>query len=379
MEEWNPNIPLRQSRPSHATLPHPASFSFPIACLQEPSLGERYGNAKVIEKAIQSVEPGFRIRVEHFATILLVPLQDFKKGGLFDLKYMLHLNPKNRVDGLWTHAKPQPVTKQPPLNDEMSYDEIILSMEYRASFKTSLKSDSPATADEKEIKCKKRDQSKCVLTGRPHNISVFWFIPRGWNDNVQHNNATGNLEAGSVRLAKVPLLGDIHSATKLRQTQKAWNILCVDKDIYDLLIIDLNLIKQCEPLDKPDRFTTFNYVKVKRENIRELSVDLHVFQRRGCAQPRSDRYKQSGNPNSTLQLMSGKDVYITMSERDSELFESVVKIHWACVTFTALCGGAGRSWFMTGKNQVNGSLQPRDAEFKEEQRKRAQASSNWRP
>ncbi|QPC76683.1 hypothetical protein HYE68_007435 [Fusarium pseudograminearum] len=435
MEERNPNIPLRQSRPSHATLPHPVPTSFPIACLEDHPLEKRYTHAKDIEKYIQKFQPDFRIRVEHFAAILLVPLQDFDKGGLFELKrapqrikarldtippfckhYMLHLNPSNRLDARWAHAKPEPVTKQPPLNDEMSYDEIILSMKYRSSFKTCLASESPPTAEEEEVKCKKRDQNKCVLTGKPYNTSVFWFIPRGWNDTVQHNNATGNLQSGSMRLAKVPLLRDIHSATQLRQTQKAWNMLCVDNDVYDLLvrglcafkfigkekldgrfkvqlkffwmpdlpgrfnqIMDLNVIKRCEPLNQPDGHTDFNYAKVRRENIRELSVDLHVFQRSGCPQSPSDRYKPSANPNSSLKLMSGKDVYIEMSERDSELFESVVKIHWACVTFTALCGGAGRAWFMTGKNQVNGSLQPRDAEFKEEQRRRTQTAPVWRP
>ncbi|KAM0380655.1 hypothetical protein ACHAPK_001262 [Fusarium culmorum] len=255
--------------------------------------------------------------------------------------------------------------------------------------------------DEEEIKCKKRDQSKCVLTGRPHNISVFWFISRGWNDNVQHNNATGNLDGGSMRLAKVPLLRDIHRATQLRQTQKAWNMICVCEDVYDLLtrglcvfkyigkeerdgqfkvqlrffwmpdlpgrfnqIIDLNMIKRWELYGEPDNSTTFDYTKVRREKIRDLSVDLQIFQRGGCPRSRSDRYKPTTNPNSDLELLSGKDIYITMSERESELFESVVKVHWACITYTALCGGAGRAWFLTGKNQVNGDLQPRDAEFR---------------
>lgn len=86
MEELSLNIPIRQSRPSQAATSHPVPTSFPIACLEEHPVEKRYTHAKDIEKYIQRFQPDFRIRVEHFAAILLALLQDFDKGDLFELK-----------------------------------------------------------------------------------------------------------------------------------------------------------------------------------------------------------------------------------------------------------------------------------------------------
>ncbi|KAF0645784.1 hypothetical protein FPSE5266_00615 [Fusarium pseudograminearum] len=437
MENPTTSLPIRQPKPSPVKSTHifPVAVGpFPIACLEEHQLIERYKRAYEIEKHIQKYEPDFRIRVEHFATILLVPLQDFEKRGLFspetsdplDLKdrlecispfckhYMLHLDPKETLKPVWKHARPiPPGNVVQPLTPGMGYNEAMKAMHSRAAFRTYPKFYQVPNhvGEQEENKCRVRDQYKCVLTGK-HNPSVFWFIPKGWNDNVLHNDATGNLEAGCIRLAKIDLLDDIISSTELGKTHKVWNMLCVDKDIDDLLkkglgafkyigkekvdgqvkvqlkffwmpdlpgrfnqVIDLNQMKGLERHTHSNGATSFDYNRIKRENIREISVDLSIFQRDGCLKPRSDRWPTNFN----LQLNSARTVYIEMSERESELFESVVKIHWACVTFTALCGGAGRPWFLTGKDQENGSLQPMDEEFRShESRMRAeQAQARW--
>ncbi|KAG8357912.1 hypothetical protein FVEN_g4525 [Fusarium venenatum] len=52
-----------------------------------------------------------------------------------------------------------------------------------------------------------------------------------------------------------------------------------------------------------------------------------------------------------------------MSARDAVKFKSVVKVHWACILFTALCGGAERAWNLTGMDLSDGSLKPRDHAF----------------
>ncbi|KAL6921054.1 hypothetical protein FSST1_005080 [Fusarium sambucinum] len=404
--------------------------SFPIACFQEPRLKRRYRHVKDIETNIRIFKRSFRIRVEHLATILLLPLQHFEDGGRlsreigdqmlisrldeispFCKHYMLHLDPNNLVKENWRHAVPELPKPQPGLSPGMSFNQFMLSISYRSSFQTAsdIESLPPNHHKEKEAEdnCRVRDANRCVVTGR-YNPCIFWFIPRGWNDNVGHNDATGNVEAGCFLLTgNICLLDNIHSATELGKTHRVWNMLCIDSSIHHLLtqglcafsfvctqklddgsfqvqlkffwmpelpgrfnqVIDLDEINRCGPRSNADGLTSFDHDKVQREGRRELTVDLDIFQHRGCPPPQFDR--RSLFTNSDLQLVSGQDVFIKMSEQESQLFETVVKIHWACITFTALCGGAGRSWYLTGQSQVNGPCQPRDEQFREDEEKKA--------
>ncbi|CEI66073.1 hypothetical protein FVEN_g4516 [Fusarium venenatum] len=395
--------------------------SFPVACLQETKLGDRYDSARKIEKAIRRIQPGFRIRVEHFAAILLVEQEDLQhedEGGHlshercnpwqlkrrlekispFCKHYMLHLDPRNLDLKHWVHAKPVPLVSQPLLSPEMSYDEIQLSTHYRASFRTQTTIDEVPKniAQRGERECRERDGYKCVITGRS-SPRVFWLIPKGFNDTKNNNNATGNFEAGCVYLTKIDLLDDIHSATELGKTHKVWNMLCVDPAIYDTLaqglcafkyigieelrdghcqvqlkffwmpklpprfgqIMDLNAIMKFNPKDNAQGFISFQNI----ERGKDISADLTMFKNSGCPMPdRIDKREAISTPP----LLSGKDVNIKMPKRESRLFKTVIEIHWACVTFTALCGGAGRAWYLIGMNQADGSLQPRWEQYKED-------------
>ena len=51
---------------------------------------------------------------------------------------------------------------------------------------------------------------------------------------------------------------------------------------------------------------------------------------------------------------------------EAQKLKSAVKIHWNCILYTALCGGVGLAHFMTGMDQSDGSLQPRDKELEKE-------------
>ena len=51
---------------------------------------------------------------------------------------------------------------------------------------------------------------------------------------------------------------------------------------------------------------------------------------------------------------------------EAQKLKSAVKIHWNCILYTALCGGVGLAHFMTGMDQSDGSLQPRDEDYRQE-------------
>ncbi|ESU07606.1 hypothetical protein FGSG_12091 [Fusarium graminearum PH-1] len=133
--------------------------TFPIACLQEPGLGSRYGDAKAIEQKIRGIAPGFSIRVEHLAAILLVKGEDLKDNGHlshkscspYELKdrlcgispfckhYMLHLDPTNeeRLDKKeWAHALPQLPKPEPRPEPGMSFEDTAMSIHYLCRFRT---------------------------------------------------------------------------------------------------------------------------------------------------------------------------------------------------------------------------------------------------
>ncbi|KAL6921044.1 hypothetical protein FSHL1_005016 [Fusarium sambucinum] len=113
-------------------------------------------------------------------------------------------------------------------------DTIKATMYYDKCFKTKQDLDPVYRDMEQEEMCEKRDEGKCVLTGES-KPRVFYFIPITWNDTVEHNNATGILKQGSVELAGINLLrapGNICSVKELGNSHKAWNMLCVQSDLY---------------------------------------------------------------------------------------------------------------------------------------------------
>ncbi|KAL6921030.1 hypothetical protein FSST1_005056 [Fusarium sambucinum] len=421
--------PSPSSRPPLSTVQLPTILSIPISCLKQPAYLERYDYIRNIERSIQMLQPDFRIRVEDLATLLIVSITDLREKGVlspvsciphelqerlvdispFCKHYMLHLDPENIDPTItkkfekWHHAIPGKPKVMPRLNPNMDPYEVTMSMYYNSCFKTGdgtlcLPDDS---YKEEENKCKVRDRNKCIITGRP-NPSVFWFIPRGWNNTKEHNNATGNLEVGCYYLTGVDLLEDIQSSTQLGKTQKAWNMLCIDPVIYKLLVqglcaffysgikrnllggkcqmqlkfvwmpflrgrfnqvMDLNKLNECGLKPDDHGFETFSCDKVGQE----LSVDIDsVWRRNFPPEPHCQKkVAEMGIPP----IASGRIVWIEVPDQESKLLESAVKIHWSCVIFTALCGGTGQAWFLTGMNHKDGSLQPRDKEFREDKEK----------
>lgn len=278
----------------------------------------------------------------------------------------------------------------------MSPAENATSMYYSSLFRTVPIASRP---DELSIESERRrrvdDRSKCVITGTPYP-RVFWFIPRTWNDSRDHNDATGNIYEGGLYLTKIDLLDKIHSATELHKTHKLWNLISVNSAIYDALTLGLCAFKYIDKKDvgggtfrmrlrlfwMPELTGRFNK-PMGRQETKELGRQLHHFQRNGCPIPKQVERNQTAL--STLLPCSGRDVFQKVPSEDTKVFEQVIAIHWACATFTALCGGAGRAWFLTGMKQEDGSFQPRDEEFgrlerqafKPESTEYVQGQSTW--
>lgn len=302
-------------------------------------------------------------------------------------------DPKNPKYKRWSHAIPTQPGKQDRLHPDMSPEQMAKSMWYRSCFKTGDAVSLPDDLSEKaESQCRKRDGNKCVVTGRP-NPRVFWFIPRGWNDTADHNDATGNFEIGCYYLTKIDLLETISVSGELGNTHKPWNMICIDPVLYDFLVrgycafsyvgarslldgtpnlnlkffwmpklaprfhqvMDLGEIDTFELTLNADASTSFNIGD--NDFGKELSVDLDYFQRLNCP-PAPECEDRMSQITDFPVISSGHDVWINMTAPEATLFMPVAKIHWYCVVFSAPCGGAGRAWHLTGMDQRDGSLQP---------------------
>lgn len=273
--------------------------TFPIACLQEPGLGSRYGDAKAIEQKIRGIAPGFSIRVEHLAAILLVKGEDLKDNGHlshkscspYELKDrlcgispfckhckniratikieltdqiidMLHLDPTNeeRLDKKeWAHALPQLPKPEPRPEPGMSFEDTAMSIHYLCRFRTgsNVPDLSPDLYKKVEAERKVRDEHKYIKTGRS-NPRIFWFIPRKFNNTRDHNDATGYVRQGCMYLTKINFLHNIHSATELGKTYEIRNLLCVDSAIYDALTLGLCAFK----------YISKNKIKIRKRKCR---------------------------------------------------------------------------------------------------------------
>ncbi|CAG1959394.1 unnamed protein product [Fusarium graminearum] len=309
-------------------------LKLPIASLREGFIKERYTLIKEIEKSIQFLWPGFRIRGEDLATCLLLPRHDLEGDGelshetcippelkerLADISpfckhYMLHLDPGNIISDpknpkykRWSHAIPTQPEKQDRLHPDMSQSR------WRSQCGTVRVSKLETLS---AFLMTSRDGNKCVVTGRP-NPRVFWFIPRGWNDTADHNDATGNLEIGCYYLTKIDLLETISVSGELGNTHKPWNMICIDPVLYDFLVqgycafsyvitrdlvgssilnlkffwmpkliprfhqvMDLSKIDTFESTPSADGSTSFNIGD--NDFGKELSVDLDYFRRLNC-------------------------------------------------------------------------------------------------
>ncbi|RBR25376.1 uncharacterized protein FIESC28_01813 [Fusarium coffeatum] len=236
--------------------------------------------------------------------------------------------------------------------------------------------DLPTIAEAKPEEISKvcsRDKGRCMVTQSPE-VKYFWFFPFTWNNSPPNNNATGNLEGASVDLADVDMLdGGLLIAAEIGKTHKSWNIMCIDRVLYDFVVRGWGGFRFEEagrPNDKgvvkvklrfywmPQMTGRFNRESTNDKEMMDIANEFNAFVRAGCPAPPT--YPKGADFKVPK---SGQLFAVERDASDVERFTSVVKIHWACVVYTALCGGAGRPQFMTGMDQSYGHLEPRDEQF----------------
>lgn len=303
---------------------------------------------------------------------------------------MHHLNPDNLKNDAWRHALYRAPIPAPAFTHELictsDWYTLKQSMWYELRFQTRADLQDLSDPVEEIAKCRKRDKDVCAVTGNRDPV-VFWFIPRTWNDTKDHNDATGNLADSSLDVADVIIRGNIIHRKKLGKTHEAWNMMLVDPDLYACLVQGLFAFKfeAIEDIQKPiplDNYQDddddnenvhvvlrfywmpkltprFNQVTTV-EDMKTIAREFNAFVALGCPPP-------NGCPKTLTTLKSGDLVRLLRTRgEEAQKLKSAVKIHWNCILYTALCGGTGLAHFMTGMDQSDGSLQPRDEEYRQE-------------
>ncbi|UZP34930.1 hypothetical protein NXS19_002746 [Fusarium pseudograminearum] len=343
-----------------------------------------------IYRKVHKSDPEFRLCFEYLVAILLVDKKKIEKKGRLSIErvspfivqdrlqfispfckhYMFHLDPNNFTEDAWSHAKPRLPHYQHPVNEELfdkEPEEIKAALYYNSCFHTDPELSPVHPSEEQKTLCLERDGRKCVLTGES-NTRVFHFIPITWNDTVEHNNATGILKQASVELADVDLVDDPgeicseHLYDHLVKGLCAFKFMRCTKLGHGKASVKLKFywmpkLPTRSNFDLGDGANLNSGHSQFRHEVFELFKRIDAYYWHGCP----TRFEETFRMGQTI--ASGHQVDIRMSEEDAEKFESVVKVHWACVLFTALCGAAGRAWDLTGMDLSDGSLQPRVHEF----------------
>ncbi|KAJ4022966.1 hypothetical protein NW752_003422 [Fusarium irregulare] len=294
--------------------------------------------------------------------------------------WMHHLLPYQAAD-VWEHALYRAPIYRPNLTledyQDAEWETFSQTIYYAQRFRTDPKLETVSLDPDEVRKCLERDQSSCVVTHQT-GVKVFPFIPMEWNNSVDNNNATGNLEEVCLAMTDVDLLDDIISAYELGKSYKVWNLVCVSPDLYSSLRrgwcgfkyhetipiegdgdggqlggkVQVVLVFYWMPQLSKARFNEVT----DAADLEDIARSFNDFVSQGCKEP-SFYPKQDPVPR------SGDKVYLPMTSEDAEKLKSAVKVHWACVVYLALCGGTGRPQYLTGMDQSDGSLQPRDKEF----------------
>ncbi|RBR25378.1 uncharacterized protein FIESC28_01815 [Fusarium coffeatum] len=378
----------------------PIRLPYPLGEDFAASLPHRLNYAKGLQNEVEKLYPEFRFHVEHHALCLIATSRHFPKGGALSLglpesilkrllegvspfakHYMLHSSPLNKADfqATWGHAFYRAPIERPELTDEYvqeaTFEELKQSMYYEQRYQTSpgLKSLSTHN-DYEDNECRHRDGNVCQISNWEEETTdpyIFSFIPPGWNNTVDNSNATGNLSPSGRILTDVDLLDNVVSPNALGMTHKAWNMICVHADLFRVLSDGWCALKyeKTEPrndkkVDVVCRFywmpqlePRFNKMANGTAEVYALLEEFNLFFEAKCPPPPVYPSDSEVSPD------SGDVVKLKREEADVPKTIAAIKVHWNCVLYTALCGGAGRSQFLTGMDQRDGSVKAWDKEF----------------
>jgi len=283
---------------------------------------------------------------------------------------MHHVDP-DQPKNPWELALYQAPIERPALTledyQEADWETISQRIYYDQRFRTNPQLDTVYPMDEELQKCLQRDRHSCRVTELTDQIMLFSFIPLRWNDSVANNNATGNLEESSRALANVNLMRHILSVRELGRSHMAWNMICVHKDLFKALSrawcgfryeetvphTDPNSVRVVLRFYWMPRLPARVNQKTDAIIMEDLAASFNNFVAAGCPRPTTVYYpKECVGPEK-----SGDRIHLVTRKEDEESLKSAVKVHWACVVYTALCGAAGRPEILIGMDQSDGSLQ----------------------
>ncbi|OBS28286.1 hypothetical protein FPOA_02227 [Fusarium poae] len=376
-----------------------SDFSDPNPLFSFTDLRTQRKYAQQIEKHIQTLFRNFRLRTKHIAAILLIDnIQHIEPGGAlapmlgcwfknqgslkgklncidaFVKHYMLYLNPDNINGPAWAHSVPETLDIRPDSTaDEEGLAAFVRALDYDSQFRTDNDLEDYPLGVYEEVKCRKRDEDVCVVTGN-NNPKIFWFFPPTLNDTKIHNDMTGNLAGSGDFVTGVNLRADREpdpfcNMHQLGGSHKAWNMLCIDPALYNPLTSGLCAFKHFEDttLENGNVEVTLQFHWMPRTKGRfgkafdmesdwqNLMDELQVSQDNNYPPPLSfqdEPITKSGEP-----LRSGHLIHVIVPEQDVQYLKSAVKVHWACSMFTSLCGASGRPYLLSGKEYDDPAMQ----------------------
>ncbi|QGI68129.1 hypothetical protein CEK26_012087 [Fusarium fujikuroi] len=362
----------------------------PLVSLFESS--KRFEHTKKLEATIQSdyayLFPDFRLDFYHVATILTVPsknlshpfslsiesclingrpyggnnhheiLERLKEIPPFCRHYMMNLGAADVAPEFQPYTlrdnEPQPTYRDVD-SSNMDVDfEKLLRRHARTipTLEDHLRDEAEAT------KCRVRDGNICVVTGKP-NPKTHHILPFTCNDTVNHNNNTAYVRGVAGYLVTKDLLSQapyVSNPRTLGGSDKAWNQLCLDPELFSLLLRfqvyglkDISKGKGMATLQfrwmpqiKKRSGTAINIHGTGPENdwlnlMAELDAFYCQYQPPPTIGGKTLRVtNKAGEP-----LRSGHLIHICLPKEDVERLEVVISLQWCSILFMALIGAAG--------------------------------------
>ncbi|KAF5654732.1 hypothetical protein F25303_1076 [Fusarium sp. NRRL 25303] len=203
--------------------------------------------------------------------------------------------------------------------------------------------------DETEAtKCRVRDGNICVVTGKP-NPKTYHILPF-------HLGGAGQLVTKDL-LSQAPYVSNPRT---LGGSDKAWNQLCLDPELYNLWAKgycafkfmgskDISEGKEMATLQfrwmpqiKKRSGTTVNIHGTGPENDwLDLMAELDTFHSQHQPPPRIGGKTLRATTKAGAPLRSGHLIHICLPNEDVEHLEVVINLQWCSILFMAFIGAAG--------------------------------------
>ncbi|KAG5808246.1 hypothetical protein H9Q74_005881 [Fusarium xylarioides] len=366
----------------------------PLVSLFESS--RRFEYTKQLTATIQSdyeyLFPDFRLDLYHVATILTIPpatlsrpvglsiepclidgrpyggnnhheiLEKLEEIPPFCRHYMMNLGAADVAPELQPYAlrdnEPQPTYSDVDSGDMNVDFEKLLRRHARTipTLEDHLRDEAEA------VKCRARDGNICVVTGKP-NPKTYHILPFTCNDTVNHNNNTAYVRGGAAYLLHKSMLSQapyVSNPRALGGSDKAWNQLCLDLELYSwwakgycafkfmgsqdigegMEMVTLQF--RWMPQIKKRSGTMMNIHGTGPENDwLNLMAELDTFHAQHQPPPTIGGNTLRATTKTGAPLLSGHLIHICLPKEDVERLEVVINLQWCSILFMAFIGAAG--------------------------------------